>query len=394
MVLRLVSAKSKPRSANAEKRKRDGRSHPVLSDSSCNRLLCPPMANWRRAKERLTNWELWPFALIYAPLGPLWLWYALKARSFWWFSPANPTLTFAGFDGEGKKEMYDQLPEDLYPKTVYVQPHASFEKVQQLITQKGISYPLCAKPDVGLKGLLFRKIDDEERLRLYHEKMPVDYWVQSLVEAPLEVSVFYHRHPNKEKGVISGFIRKEMMHVVGDGRRMLWELMAEHPKARHRLEEMRIKHERKLQTVLPRGEEYILVHAANLNRGATFTNLKTQIDQWLLNVFDPLSHRCRWYYGRYDIKCNGVEELKEGKFTVLEFNGAGAEPNHVYNAGYSWLAALRVFAHHWKALYRIGRHNHKRHGVRYWGNREGWTWMSKARKHGELLQRLDAQILI
>ena len=349
---------------------------------------------WKRFREKITNWELWPFNVIYAPISPLWLWYAARAKAFWWFTPANPTLTFAGFDGEAKQEMYEQLPEGLYPTTIYVEPTLSFDEIKKTIIEKGLVYPICVKPQVGLKGLLFRKVDNEEKLRFYHQNVPLPYLIQSLVEAPLEVSVFYYRHPNKEKGVISGFIQKEMMHVFGDGKQTLWQLVLQHPKAQHRLEEMRIKHEHSLEKVLPVGEKYILTYAANLNRGASFTNLHEQIDENLLNLFDPLSHRCSWYYGRYDLKCNSIKELKQGKFVILEFNGAGAEPNHVYNAGYSWLQALKVFAHHWKVLYQIGKYNHKYNGVRYWRNKEGYEWMKQAGKHGELLEKLDREILI
>ncbi len=341
-----------------------------------------------------SHWELWPFALIYAPLGPLWLLLAVKAKSFWWFSPANPTLTFAGFDGEGKREMYEQLPAELYPKTIYIIPSLPFNDVKKLVEGSALRYPICVKPDVGLKGLLFRKIDSEEKLQAYHERMPIDYVIQELSQAPLEVSVFYYRHPAAERGVISGFIQKDMLHLIGDGKHTLLELIALHPKAKHRLNELRIKHEAVLNKILPTEEKHILTHAANLNRGATFTNLQSQIDERLLSVFDPLSSRCRWYYGRYDIKCNSIEELKSGKFIILEFNGAGAEPNHVYNAGKSWPTALKVFAHHWKMLYQIGKYNHHHNGVRYWGTKEGREWMKAAAKHGKLLQQLDTEILI
>lgn len=350
--------------------------------------------NWKRLREKISNWELWPFNLIYAPLGPLWLWYAIKARAFWFFTPVNPTLTFAGFEGEGKQEMYELLPEGSYPKTVYVLPTMSFDEVKAMVKENGFTYPFCVKPQVGLKGLLFRKVDSEEKLKLYHERMPVEYLIQSLVETPLEVSVFYYRFPNRDKGVISGFIQKEMMHVFGDGKNTLWELILQHPKASHRLEEMRIKHEAMLETILSAGEKYILTHAANLNRGASFTNLHHLIDEKLLSIFDPLSHRCSWYYGRYDLKCNSIEELKEGKFIILEFNGTGAEPNHVYNAGFSWIAALKVFAHHWKVMYQVGKLNNRINGIPYWSNSRGSKWIAQARKHGRLLEKFDQEILI
>lgn len=62
--------------------------------------------------EKITNWELWNFYLLYAPIAPVWLWYCFKSRSFWFFTPSNPKITFGGFEGEGKKEMYDLLPSD------------------------------------------------------------------------------------------------------------------------------------------------------------------------------------------------------------------------------------------------------------------------------------------
>jgi hypothetical protein len=149
-----------------------------------------------------------------------------------------------------------------------------------------------------------------------------------------------------------------------------------------------------LEQIIPDGDKYLLAHAANLNRGAKFTNLSALIDEQLLSLFDPLSHRCQWYYGRYDVKCNSIEELKLGKFIILEFNGAGAEPNHVYHTGYSWIGALKVFARHWDVLYKIGKYNNKYNGIRYWGNKEGKKWMKAAGEHGRLLDKLDREVLI
>ena len=72
--------------------------------------------------QRLTNWELWNFYVLYAPISPVWFWYCLRSGSFWFFSSSNPTITFGGFEGEGKKEMYDQLPPS--PGSPYYLYHA------------------------------------------------------------------------------------------------------------------------------------------------------------------------------------------------------------------------------------------------------------------------------
>ena len=256
--------------------------------------------SWKSFWEKAGNWELWPFKLRYFLISPVWLWYCLRSGSLWFFSSSNPTLTFGGLDGEPKKEMYDLLPKEFYPKTIYISPKERFEDIKVLLQQHGFHYPFIVKPDVGAKGLLFRKIDDEDELNLYHQKNPVDYIIQDLVRYPLEVSVFYYRYPDQKKGVITGFIQKDLMDVYGDGKSNLWELIMAHPNARHRPDEMRIKHEQNLQTIIPKGERYILTYAANLNRGAKFTNLYQHVDDEMLKMFDEISRRAQFYYGRND----------------------------------------------------------------------------------------------
>ena len=349
--------------------------------------------NWKSFWEKVGNWR-WPFKLRYFLISPVWAWYCLRSGSFWFFSTSNPTLTFGGFEGEGKREMYDLLPENFYPKTVYVSPDSSIESILEVVRSHGFSYPFVVKPDVGMKGLLFRKVDSENDLRIYHQKNPVEYIIQELVEYPLEVSVFYYRYPDRQKGVVSGFIQKELMDVFGDGRSSLWELITAHPKARHRPEEMRIKHEEQLQMIIPKGERYILTYAANLNRGAKFTNLSHLIDEKLVTIFDEISHRASFFYGRYDIKCESVEDLKQGKnFSILEFNGSGAEPNHVYNSGYSLFGAYKVFLHHWKVLYQISKYN-KNQGIAYWPTMKGLRFLRAAKEHLKILEKSDTEILI
>jgi hypothetical protein len=347
---------------------------------------------WKSVLEKLNNWELWPFALRYIFIAPVWVWYCLRSGSWWFFSSSNPTITFGGFEGEGKKEMYELLPKHLYPQTIYIQPTDHFEWVKARIAESGLAYPFVVKPDVGMKGLLFRKIDDEQALRVYHQQIPMEYIVQSLVTYPLEVSVFYYRYPFEKKGVITGFIQKDLMEVTGDGSSRLWSLIEAHPKARYRLEEMRIKHASDLQKVIAKDEHYILTYAANLNRGATFTNLQHLIDDDLCAVFDAISAPAQFYYGRYDLKCRSIEDLKKGAhFSILEFNGAGAEPNHVYNAGYSLVQANREFLKHWKVLFEISRYNDK-HGIPYWPFQKGWQYLKAAKQHLKVLEAYDRKI--
>ena len=102
--------------------------------------------------EKLTNWELWPAAAVYLPLAPFWVWYCLRARSIWWFTPSNPTIPFGGYEGETKTDVYKQLPDGVYPRTILVKPPEDFEGVKKRMVEAGFQYPFIVKPDVGRKG--------------------------------------------------------------------------------------------------------------------------------------------------------------------------------------------------------------------------------------------------
>jgi hypothetical protein len=308
----------------------------------------------------------------------------------WFFSSSNPTITFGGFEGESKREMYDQLPPSSFPKTIYIRHDAAFNEVKLKISEHNFQFPFIVKPDVGMKGILFRKIDNEEQLKKYHERIPVEYIIQALIDLPIELSVFYYRYPNHQTGTISGFIQKELLEVFGDGKSTLWELILAHPRAKYRLEEMKHRHEHRLDRVLNKGQHFYLSYAGNHNRGARFINLEKQIDDKLLRVFDQLSHYTdKFYYGRYDIKCTSIDDLKAGKnYSILEFNGCGAEPNHIYDCNMSLIQAYREILKHWKALYEISRYNNE-HGTPYWSFRKGRLFLQESTRHFRMLEKYD-----
>ena len=340
----------------------------------------------------LTHWESWHYHAKYIPIAPVWLWYCLKARSFWFFTASNPTITFGGFEGEGKREMYEQLPLNSYPRSIYIEPGLPFPAVEQLITSHQFTYPFAVKPDVGMMGFMFRKIHSAEELKSYHFYMKVEYIVQELIDFPLEVSVFYYRMPDTEKGTVSGFLMKQPPEVIGDGKSDLGTLLKKNKDLRYNLEKVAARHEKRLHMVLPEGEKFILSHASNRSQGGKLVSLAHEIDHQLLDLFDSISkHTRHFYYGRYDIKCTSVGALKNGKdFCILEYNGAGAGIQHIYGNNLSFWHACRTILHHWKMLYRISAHNHK-NGVAYWKYNKGRKFLKAARQNLKILKKLDRE---
>src|SRR5688572_16834027 len=122
---------------------------------------------------KLTHWEQWHYNVKYVLLSPVWLWYSLRARTFYFYTPANPGLTFGGFEGGPKKEIYERIPAEMYPTTIYIEPGCPLEEVEGKMKTAGVAYPVAVKPNIGMMGLMFRKIDNSEELSVYHQTMTV-----------------------------------------------------------------------------------------------------------------------------------------------------------------------------------------------------------------------------
>ena len=76
-------------------------------------------------------------------------------------------------------------------------------------------------------------------------------------------------------------------------------------------------------------------------------------------------------------------------FSIIEYNGCGAEPHHVYGNGYSLFEACKILAYHWKVLYQISKKNNQL-GIPYYNFRRGWKLMKSCRKYFAGLSKIDA----
>ena len=98
------------------------------------------------------------------------------------------------------------------------------------------------------------------------------------------------------------------------------------------------------------------------------------IDDKLIAVFDTISHSSKdLFYGRFDIKCESLEAIKENKnYFILEYNGVASEPAHVYQPGYSIWKAYKDYYFHWNIIYKIHKAQKER-GVKTITLQEAWS---------------------
>ncbi|MBD0280520.1 MAG: D-alanine--D-alanine ligase [Flavisolibacter sp.] len=309
---------------------------------------------------RLMHWEYWPFHVVYGFLYPYWFWLCLKARSFFFFNTANPTVKNGGFLMESKHEIYDLIPPHFYPKTLFFKNDTPPEEVWQKLSPSNFSFPLIGKPDIGMRGLAVKQLNSIQELNEYISTSKVDFLIQEFVSYPMEAGIFYYRFPGEKKGKISGIVSKEFLTVEGDGVSTIYELLQKDKRSILQLESLTKACNETLHIVLKKGEQKVLVPYGNHARGAKFLDASNRIDAQLETTIDSICQQIdRFYYGRLDIRFNSWEELKEGKnFSIIELNGAGSEPTHIYDPEHSIFFAWKEIIRHFNILYRISKLNH------------------------------------
>ena len=338
---------------------------------------------------KLFNWEYWPFHVVYFPVYPYYLFLSLKARSLFFFNTSNPAIRNGGFLMESKKEIYDLIPSEYYPSTLFFKTTTPPQKIVASIKQQNLKYPLIGKPDIGMKGMMVKKLENENDLVDYASNSKVDFLIQEFIPYQNEVGIFYYRYPNESTGFISGIVRKEFLTVTGDGISTVEQLLLRSKRAVLQLPILRIKEKDKMHCVLKKDEELVIVPYGNHVRGAKFLDDSCMIDEELTNTIDGICKRVNgFYFGRLDIRYNTWQELKQGKnFSIIELNGSGSEPTHIYDPGHSIFRAWKEIAKHLKILYRISKMNHRLQKTPYMTIRRG---LDMLRQNSEYLKLLNS----
>ncbi|MEP7236355.1 MAG: hypothetical protein ABI685_00755 [Ferruginibacter sp.] len=311
---------------------------------------------------KLTHWEYWSFDIVYIPMYFVWFYYAAKARSFFFFNAANPRIKNAGFLMESKKEIYDIIPDAFIPKTLFFKHGAATTDILKVVEASGIAFPCIAKPDIGAKGMGVAKLFALQDVALYATKIKMDFLVQEFIPYPQEVGIFYCRMPGEPNGFISGIVAKEFLIVTGDGISTLTQLIEKDPRYHLQLAALEKIYGEGLKAVLQKDEIKNLVPYGNHARGAKFVDVSHWADEIFTKNFDAIFKQVpEFYFGRLDIMYSNFDDLKAGKnFMIVELNGAGSEPTHIYDPGHSLFFAWKEIARHFKLLCAISIKNHKR----------------------------------
>ena len=329
--------------------------------------------------------------MVYTWIYPVWFYLCLRARSFFFFSASNPYIRNGGFLNESKKDVNAIIPEHLHPPSLYFEAGTPGAEVMDKINRKKFAFPLIGKPNVGGRGRGVKLLHSAADVIAYSDTAPVDFHIQKFIELKQEAGIFYYRFPGEDRGHLSGIVRKEFLTVKGDGKSSMRELLKKDKRSILQLESLEEMYGRELEAVLRENEEKLLVPYGNHARGAKFIDDSHLIDEQLTAVIDNACRQIKgFYYGRMDIRYNSWAELREGKnFCIIEANGAGSEPTHMYDPKHSLFFAWREIIRHWVILWKISRMNHQL-GFPYLSFKEGIDMFKEDREHSKKLAQMPA----
>ena len=286
---------------------------------------------------------------------------------------------------ESKKKILDLLPGNLIPKTLFFNYPVSKDEVITAMESNSIRFPIIIKPDYGERGKRVEKIEDSVELAKYLNINRLNVIIQEFIDYPVELGIFYIRHPDENDGTITSIVKKKLLYIVGDGNSKVKDLIKQNPRALIQLKDLEKRHPDLMNLIPGRNEKIELVSIANHCRGTTFINGNYLINKSLLSVIDDIGKNINgFFYGRFDIRCENIEDLNEGNnFKILELNGAKSEPAHIYHPGFPIIEAYKVLFEHWNEIYKIAQIN-KRLGIPFPSFQEGWNAWKKYRHYSKL----------
>ena len=211
----------------------------------------------------ISQFEYWNWLSFYLPLLPIWLFYAIRNRSFTYFSIANPTLPLGGFFKEDKQANLSFVPDRYKPETILI---------SQTLSYVPMAFPFVAKPISGQRGRDVRIITCLEEWNDYQKNSTEPFVIQTFIDGGEEYAVLWSKIPGEAKGKISSVCKKEFMTVIGDGINTIESLMANNERFVKQIAELPERSKIDLNYIPTKGEKIWLEPIGNHCRGTKFLN--------------------------------------------------------------------------------------------------------------------------
>ena len=307
--------------------------------------------------ERMPKW------LVCMPLVLQWLWLALRYQSLTLPTIANPAITAGGLVGEGKLEYFENMgPIALASTAAYcaVPTHKRYTGAQlyDILLRSDLSFPLIAKPDLGLCGHGVRLIGNFSELMAYVSDFPPDETVvlQQYLPQEGEAGIFYCRNPDADSGRIIGMALRYFPRVTGDGKSTIAQLVDSDPRAQRLLKSPRHEPNYNPDGVPAAAEVVRLATIGSTRVGGLYCDGQLHVTEQLVRAIDTIARDMpAFYFGRFDVRFDSLNELAAGRgFSIMEINGAGSEAIQAWDPDTSVWAGFRMIFKKQRIAFAIG----------------------------------------
>ena len=211
--------------------------------------------------------------------------------------------------------------EKFFCKTLTIYSKDSLDQkiktTQNFIKQQKLHYPLILKPDDGIGGIGLQFIEDEKKLIESLESLKKDYILQEYVSRPLELSVFFIKHPSQQGKI--------------------WSITRRYTVKENNEPELMIPTRR----IICKDESHL-------------------INPILEKRFNALSDIDGFYFGRFDIRVQDMHIFTSQWtwFKIIEVNvGAHSMALHAFDSKYGWMQRYKILSDQLKFAFDIAEKN-------------------------------------
>jgi len=293
--------------------------------------------------EQLPKW------LLCVPLVIQWMWLAIRFRSLTLPSVVNPEIETGGLAGESKLASLERIEADHAAWVAHAVGIGPGDDPIAVRRRSGLDYPVIAKPDVGWCGYGVWLVKNDAQLAAYAQAFPREatFLLQRYMSAPNEAGLMYVRPPGAGRGRLAAVTFRYPPHVVGDGVKTVASLIADDARTNGNIDLYRsARGDAALQRVPAKDECVALTIVSSLRVGSRYEDATALITPALEDRVEQIARSLgAFHFGRFDVRFESVGALLEGRFGIIEVNGAGSEAIQFWDPNLSLVDAFAgVFA--------------------------------------------------
>jgi hypothetical protein len=320
---------------------------------------------------RLTHKEFWAMWTHYLPAFFYYAFAALRERSLFFFTAANPTIPTGGMLGESKSDINKNIPPQYRPKNLMLFSTENKEKWFEKVEKEKFPFPAIVKPVVGGRGLMVEKVNNFDELAAHATRFGVDFIVEEFVDLPVEAAVLYWKNPVTNTSGILSVTLKEFLSVTGDGVSTVEQLLQQSFRGILQIERLQREKPDLMTQKPPFGASVLVEPVGNHCRGTMFLNGNDLINADMIAAFDGVhADLGDVFFFRLDLKAPNIADLQAARnLKILEINGVGSEPAHIYDPNFPLVSAWRDTLKLWRKIHEVSAANH-RLGVAYQSRKE------------------------